>query len=349
MRNNFLLTVALLSSFFLKAQEAPLLTEQTIHTSEIYFDFGKDNIRADADSVLNELLVFCREQSSFYIKITAHTDAVGSDMNNLSLSQRRSAAVITFLEAGGITSDSLIVAVFGEKRPVAGNHTDEGRQKNRRATLEVIKIKKMIPLTGDIVDQETGRAVEADIVVRSKDSSDSLRTDEKGHFESLVPIGEVIGIDVWAKGYFLESQMMRVIPGKKVEVNVQLPPVKEGEKVDIKNLYFVGNQAILLKKSEPELPKILKFLQINDHIKIEIAGHINRPNEPPVSTQSWDYDLSRRRALLVYNFLIDHGISTDRLIYKAYGNWEMRFPLATSEKEQEANRRVEIRVLEVEH
>ncbi len=141
---------------------------------------------------------------------------------------------------------------------------------------------------------------------------------------------------------------MRVTPGEKMELDVQLPPVKEGKKVDIQNLYFVGNQAILLEKSEPELPKILKFMEINPHIKIEIAGHINRPKSPPVGIESWDYDLSRRRALLVYDYLIDNGIAKDRLTYKAYGNWEMRFPNATSDNEQAANRRVEIRVLEVD-
>lgn len=346
MRKILLASLAFCLTSTLFAQ-APVLTENSIYSTEVYFDFGIDTIRTDADSVLNELVVFCENQAPFFIKITAHTDAVGSDQNNLDLSQRRAASVIEFLEARAMIADSMTVNVFGEKQPVAENDTDEGRQKNRRATVEVIKIKKMVPLEGEIVDEETGEGIEADVVVRTKDTQDSLKTDEKGRYQSLVPIGEVIGIDVWAKGYFLQSQMMRIKPGEKVEVNVELPPVKEGEKVDIQNLYFVGNEAILLKKSEPELPKILKFMQINDNIKIEIAGHINRPNSPPVDVESWDYNLSRRRALLVYNYLIENGISEDRLTYNAYGNWEMRYPHATSEKEQSANRRVEIRVLDV--
>ncbi len=77
----------------------------------------------------------------------------------------------------------------------------------------------------------------------------------------------------------------------------------------------------------------------------KIAGHLNHPNSPRVARNSWNFDLSVRRALLVYNYLIERGIAEDRLSYNGYGNWEMRYPKATSAKETEANRRVEIRIL----
>lgn len=347
MRKTILLLTALLITTFAIAQ-APAISqqEQSIFTTEVYFDFGKDTIRIDADSILQQLVRFCIDKNRFYVKITAHTDDVGSNQNNMALSQRRGQSVKDYLSNFDVKADSIYVTVFGENQPVAENNTDEGRQQNRRATVEVIKIKKMIPLTGNIVDKETGEGVQADIIVRSKDARDSLKTDEKGHYETMVPLGEVIGVDVWAKGYFLETKMLKVTPTSTQDLTFPLPPVKEGEKVDIKNLFFVGNQAILLERSEPEMPKILKFMRINPEIKIEIAGHINRPNALPVTKDSWDYDLSVRRALLVYNFLLENGIDKERITYKGYGNWEMRYPRATSAVEQEANRRVEIRILE---
>lgn len=318
----------------------------SIYSAEVYFDFGKDDIRLDADSVLNDLVQFCKNEKSVFIKITAHTDNIGSDANNYGLSGRRAEAVKTFLSEKQVKADSLTIAVFGEKQPAATNLTDEGRQQNRRATVEVIELKKMIPLSGAVVNKETGEGLEAEVVIRSKARRDSMRTDEKGQFKSLVPLGEVIGLDVWAKGFFLETKMFKATPDAVAGLDIELPPVREGEKVDIDNLYFVGNEAILLKHSEPELPKILKFMQINEGIKIEIAGHVNHPNLPPVDTSSWEFGLSVRRAMLVYNFLKDNGIPEDRISYKGYGNWEMRFPKTTSEKEMQQNRRVEIRVLE---
>lgn len=131
-----------------------------------------------------------------------------------------------------------------------------------------------------------------------------------------------------------------------VKVNFALPPALEGEALTLKNLYFVGNQDTLLKTSEPELPKLLKFMEHNPGIRIEIGGHINRPNSPPVPKDSWNFGLSERRAKRVYNYLIERGIDPERVTYKGYGNYQMIYPMARTEKEQAANRRVEIRVLE---
>ena len=327
--------------------QAAIIEEQSIYSTEIYFDFGIDTIRADADSTLKEVIQFCKNESQFYIKITAHTDGVGTNKNNLDLSKRRGEAVQNFFLEKEINADSLISSIYGENKPVASNNTDVGRQQNRRATIEVIQVRKMMPFSGKIIDKETGDGIEAEIIVRGKNYRDSTHSDETGYFESIAPLGEVIGIDVWANGYFLESKMMKVTPSTLSTLDIQLPPVREGEKVDIDNLYFVGNQAVLLKKSEPELPKILKFMQINKGIKIEIAGHVNQPNVPRVSELSWDYGLSVRRALLVHDYLLVSGISEDRISYKGYGNWEMRFPKTKLAKEMQQNRRVEIRVLEI--
>jgi flagellar motor protein MotB len=86
-------------------------------------------------------------------------------------------------------------------------------------------------------------------------------------------------------------------------------------------------------------------MEINPHLIIEIAGHVNVPNQPPISKENPSWDLSLRRAKMVYDYLIEEGIPAEQLSYKPYGNHEMRFPDARSEIKQAANRRVEIRVI----
>jgi outer membrane protein OmpA-like peptidoglycan-associated protein len=108
----------------------------------------------------------------------------------------------------------------------------------------------------------------------------------------------------------------------------------------------VGNQPVLLESSKPELPKILRFMQQNPGMKIEIAGHVNFPNSPPVSKDSWEFKLSEERSRTVYDYLSDNGIPKDRISWKGYGNFEMREPNAITEADQAKNRRVELRVLE---
>ena len=130
-------------------------------------------------------------------------------------------------------------------------------------------------------------------------------------------------------------------------MSIPLLPIEVGEKVAIKNLYFVGNKAILLKKSIPELPKVLKFMQLNPKIKIEIAGHINAPGRTLTQLKLWEKDLSTDRAKTVYDFLVENNIAEDRLTYKGYANTQMLFPKVNSSLTQQAqNRRVEIRILE---
>ena len=91
---------------------------------------------------------------------------------------------------------------------------------------------------------------------------------------------------------------------------------------------------------------IVRFMQLNDDYHIEVQGHINLPFKFPISVESTDYKLSVGRAKVVYDFLIENGISANRVAYKGFGNWEMIYPKAITEGEQAANRRVEIKVVE---
>jgi len=143
------------------------------------------------------------EKKGFFLKITAHTDSIGSNKNNLTLSEKRARAVQFFLSEKGISVDSLSVSVFGEARPVAENTSEEGRQRNRRATIEIFQKRKMSTLEGVVLNKETGKGIVANIIVRTKPSRDSLKTDSIGYFRKQVPVGAVLGVDVYAKGFFL--------------------------------------------------------------------------------------------------------------------------------------------------
>jgi len=334
---------------FTQSAKSPEIVQKNdlILSKEVYFDFGESSIRTDADSTLQKIITFCGKRKNISMRLTAHTDAIGSNENNLKLSKSRMAEVTRFLEENGLMMDSVSTKVFGESNPVADNDSEEGRQQNRRATVEIYQFRKLFKVEGNVRDKETGKGIEADVIVKTKEKRDSIRTDTSGHFESLVPIGAVVGIETYAKGYFLESTMLKALPGKMPALKFDLPPVRIGESIEIKNLYFVGNQAVLLPKSEPELPKILKFMQINSDTKIEVEGHVNLPNSPKCGTSSSHYILSVNRALLVYDYLLKNGIPEDRVSYKGYGNWKMKYPKARTEQYQARNRRVEIRVLDM--
>lgn len=80
--------------------------------------------------------------SHIVMSVTAFTDASGSAEFNLELSQRRADAVIDFYRNLDIGEDQLISTGFGESDFVADNSTEEGRQQNRRAMLELLNVMK---------------------------------------------------------------------------------------------------------------------------------------------------------------------------------------------------------------
>ncbi|MCR9287923.1 MAG: OmpA family protein [Bacteroidetes bacterium] len=347
MKNILQIAFCVLSFSSLFSQNAEIFDQkESIYAAEVYFDFALYDIRIDADSTLKEVIAFCKNQDEYNIKITAHTDFVGTNERNMILSQNRSNAVKTYLVDNGIPENLIEAAVFGEDKPQATNETDKGRQLNRRATIDIFTTRKVVNLEARILDEDSGIPIEADIVVRTKDSRDTLRADANGLFKLPVPLGTVIGIDIYSKCYFLKTKMLKATPENLAKLSFKMRKAEVGKAADIENLFFVGNQDVLLKKSEPELPKILKFMELNDCLNIEIAGHVNVPNAPPIREGSWEYNLSARRAKTVLKYLVKNGIPEDRISHNGYGNWEMRYPNAVSEYQQGENRRVEIRILE---
>lgn len=110
-----------------------------IELRNVFFDFGKDQLRQDSNPQLNELLNYLSAHPSCEIEIRGHTDSVGSDVDNQKLSERRAKAVYTFLTGKGVNASRIKFAGFGETEPIDSNDTFEGQQKNRRVEFKIIK------------------------------------------------------------------------------------------------------------------------------------------------------------------------------------------------------------------
>jgi outer membrane protein OmpA-like peptidoglycan-associated protein len=123
----------------LGAQETALEVRVDL-PADVLFDFDKADIRTDASSALAQLATLIRAYPGGHVRLEGHTDAKGDDAYNQRLSERRAAAVKTWLaEREGIEAGRLAPRGFGEKRPVASNDDDAGRQKNRRVEVVIEK------------------------------------------------------------------------------------------------------------------------------------------------------------------------------------------------------------------
>ncbi len=324
-------------------------------STEVHFSSGKFDLSAEANAAIDSVSNFYKKEKSAgrQIRITAHTDSVGTAEANGRLSENRAAAVREALRQREIPDSAMLTAAFGETRPKGSNADELGRQRNRRATLDVLLNVPMKTYAGQIRDAETGQGIATTLVFSGKNlRSDSLQTDTSGRFAVRLPQDVPVKVDVFAKNYFFENQVVRLFGTvemqrkmKSAPAEIALKPAKPGAKMILRNLFFVGNEAILIKASEPELPKILKFMEFNPDLVVEIGGHVNVPNVPPAKIETSEFRLSERRALLVYDYLVQHKISKNRLSWKGYGNSQMLFPYGGSADKQEQNRRVEIRVV----
>ena len=327
------------------AQSSPFEPVELLLEKSVYFDFGKYEIRQDAKDDLNILIDSCREKIGIEFKVEAHTDHIGSSGDNLILSQNRSEAVKKYLSENGLGQFPIEATVYGENQPIADNTSEIGRQQNRRAIVTVFHKKKMTLVKGKVVDKKTGEGIEAKVIFHTKTAKDSMMTQVDGSFEKAVEENTVLGVNIFREGYFFDTQMLKAKPNNLAEITIPLAPVAVGESVAIKNLYYVGNQAVLLKSSEPELPKVLKFMQLNPKIKIEIEGHINAPFRTPEQLNQSEWDLSTNRAKLVFDFLAKNNISRERMGFRGYGNKFMLYKKTRDEKKQAMNRRVEIKII----
>jgi outer membrane protein OmpA-like peptidoglycan-associated protein len=112
----------------------------TIVLNNVFFDFDKAVLRSESFPELDRVVTLLKEKSGMQIEIAGHTDAVGPEQYNLSLSERRAKAVIQYFINKGIQSNRLTVLFFGEGKPVDSNATKDGRKRNRRVEFKILKI-----------------------------------------------------------------------------------------------------------------------------------------------------------------------------------------------------------------
>jgi OOP family OmpA-OmpF porin len=104
----------------------------------VLFDFNKADVRAIYGDELQAVANAMKAHDDIELVLEGHTDAVGSDAYNQSLSQRRVAAVKAKLAKDyGIAANRIATVGYGESRPIADNATAEGRTKNRRVIGEL--------------------------------------------------------------------------------------------------------------------------------------------------------------------------------------------------------------------
>ncbi len=98
----------------------------------VYFETNKYDINANSKLALDKLQKIFAEYNNTNILIEGHTDNVGTENYNMSLSERRANSAGKYLINAGISSSRLVIKWYGESQPKVDNSSEENRALNRR-------------------------------------------------------------------------------------------------------------------------------------------------------------------------------------------------------------------------
>lgn len=205
---------------------------------------------------------------------------------------------------------------------------------------------------GKIVDGRTGEPIGAKIVYERLPDGRELGIAQSnpstGEYEIRLPGGHMYGIRAEAPDRISENQNLdlrniqndQIIEGKDFMLDpIQLSAVEENVTLVLNNIFFDFDRATLKPESFPELNRIISLMIERSGMEIEIAGHTDA-----TGPESYNMQLSERRARSVVKYLTDKGIATNRISVVFHGESKPVEPNTTPDGRRR-NRRVEFKII----
>ena len=123
--------------------------------------------------------------------------------------------------------------------------------------------------------------------------------------------------------------------------SIKIKPVSIGDKFELHSIQFKQSEPIMVDGAEEELDYLVALMMDNPDMEILIAGHTDGIGNDELNTE-----LSRLRAMVVEEYLVEKGIERERLVTQGYGG---RQPVATNkvDSDRKLNRRVEFTILKL--
>jgi outer membrane protein OmpA-like peptidoglycan-associated protein len=246
-------------------------------------------------------------------------------------------------ELGFIVSASGKMAYFSSNRPGGAGGQDIYR-------FELDPSLRPFPVTylkGVVYDAVTTKPVAASFELINLNTGkviiSSYSDGGTGEFMLSLPTDQPWMLNVSKENYLFYSDHFeltgRFTALEPFEKDIPLQPVKTGESMVLRNIFFDIDQAVLKSESVTELNKLATLLLQNNRIEIEISGHTDN-----TGSRERNQILSENRAKAVVEYLIAQGVDSSRLTYKGYAD---RVPIAdnTTEEGRALNRRTEFKIL----
>lgn len=167
-----------------------------------------------------------------------------------------------------------------------------------------------------------------------------------GYKEGAVP--DTFQVDPQNEDVKKVAALFRLLPkSEAAETEISssnIGQMKEGVVIELKNIYYDFDKSSIRTGAERELVALAQIMREYPEMEIELAAHTDSRGKP-----QYNLNLSQRRAESAKDFLVDLGISSERILAKGYGASKIRnhcvVGVECSEEEHQVNRRTEIKIL----
>ena len=221
-----------------------------------------------------------------------------------------------------------------------------------------VKMKNLSILKGLVLDADTKEPVKSQIELIDNGAlslvSEFNNDGETGKFIISLPAGKNYGIAVKADGYLFHSENFDIPASagfREYEKIVYLKKIKKGESIVLRNIFFDLDKYSLKPESKTELDRLIKLLNENPDLRIEISGHTDSRG-----SSSYNQELSEDRSKAVVDYLVGiGGFPRERFEFKGYGETNPLYSnedigeMKIKEDREEAhglNRRTEFKILD---
>ncbi len=242
--------------------------------------------------------------------------------------------------------DGIVISTSGESAFFA---SDRGRSTGNSKDIFQFKVpteylpNKVGYIKGYVLDNLTSRKLKANVEITNLETGDIVKklSDPIDGFTATLIANRKYALNVNLKGYLFYSRHFDLTDSAGFQqaqnMIILLDPIKSGNIVELSNVFFDFNSAVIKEESFPELNQIALFLEKNPELNVEISGHTDF-----IGTEAYNLKLSEARAKAIYDYLeIRNG--KERLSFKGYGS---SMPLATNDTEEgrSRNRRCELKI-----
>jgi flagellar motor protein MotB len=320
--------------------------------TKLTFEIIPDNIEDDIDFLVFEGAIpgICDKIATRQV-LPIRSNISRNDKSNRSICGLRKDAPENFVRSGVGSSfsqaievrkgDLFYLAIDYQERPLAGYtirfHYDPPPPPEPEESPE-----KKQQLVVNVLDAKTGHPLDATLTIDGMLFDQVVEAKGNSQYNFEMDMYRNLKISCVRKGYMFQTLRVKGNTEPTVTVDLKLTPIGPGERVVLDDIRFVGNEDQVMRQSEASLLTLLRFMQENTKVKIEIEGHVNGPT---FKNKKEFIDLSTSRAKTVYDFLLVNDIEPERIAYLGLGNSQMLFPEPTNKEQSEANRRVEIKVI----